>query len=142
MTPFKNNAGFFTFESLITISLVGVFLTPLIVMQTNTLTRVTYSSRSLQRLFFMKQLLNDARHEQSTQQDEPQQFSFTGTQSDPATELVYTLEPIPSDSSLSAIPGLLRERTEATYKLNKQQMSMTLISFLYRPKSEKEEERT
>lgn len=130
MTHFKNNAGFFTFEVLITITLVGLFLTPLIIMQTGTLTRVTNASRSLKQLFFAKQTLYDARREQK---DEPQKHTLATTYTDPDTTVTYTLEPVSSGSSLHNVEGLLREQVLAQDTTNKQNPPNSIVTFVYRP---------
>ena len=139
MTHFKNRSGFFSFEALIAVTIVGFFIIPLIAMQVSMRSRVVNTSRSLERLLFMTHLLHQARHEQK---DEPQQFTLTATESDPTTQLAYTLEPVSPKSSLSTIPGLLQEKINANNPANKKQKTETFISFIYRPKPEEKEQVT
>ena len=138
MTRLKNKLGFLTFESIAAITLIGFFMTPLVIMQTKTVTRIADQSRSLQRLFFMKRFLYQARREQK---DEPQQFTSTATEQDPATQLTYTLDAVSQESSLSSIPGLLQERVDAVATVGTKKPKNSIISFIYRPAPEKEQER-
>ncbi|MCX5925618.1 MAG: hypothetical protein NT124_04980 [Candidatus Dependentiae bacterium] len=137
MMNLKNKAGFLTFEALMAMSIVGFMITPLIVMEISALTQVAKKSRALERLFLMKRFLLIARREQK---DEPQSFTFNGTESDPATDLVYTLNPVPQTSALSSVHGLLHEKVEAIDTTNNKKQTSSIISFIYRPEPEKEQE--
>lgn len=138
MMNLKNKDGFLTFEALMAMTIVGFIITPLIVMEISALTQVAKKTRSLERLFFMKRFLLTSRREQK---DEPQSFTSNGTESDPATDLVYTLNPVPQKSALSSVNGLLQEKIEAIDTTNKKKQTSSIISFIYRPEPEKEQKK-
>lgn len=134
--PVKNKPGFLSFEALIAVTLVGLFIVPLIAMQVSMRSRIIQNSHSFQRLLFMTHLLHQARHEQK---DKPQSFNLTATETDPATHLTYTLSSVSPQSSLQVMPGMLQEKIQATNPNRKTENPETCISFIYRPPQEKEQ---
>lgn len=130
-----SKAGFTTLEVLIAIAIVGFLLAPLLVMQTSALESVARLSSSLDRIFLAKSFLHQARrvtNQQFGQQSgqstgsrasqapsgaassqEDQRFSFSAEELDPVTHLIYERMPVPKNSALAGIPGLMLEKIDA-----------------------------
>lgn len=132
-----SKAGFTTLEVLVAIALIGFLLAPLLVMQTSALESVARLSSSLDRIFLAKSFLHQARrvtNQQSSQQpgaqagqstgnltgpsgaassQEDQRFSFSAEELDPVTHLIYERMPVPKNSALAGIPGLMLEKIDA-----------------------------
>lgn len=156
-----SKAGFTTIEVLIAIAIIGFLLAPLLVMQTSSLETVARFSSSLDRIFLAKSFLHQARrvtNQQSSQQpgqagqntgsqafpnsqagqqsDQDQRFSFSAEELDPVTHLIYERSPVPKNSALAHIPGLMVEKIDAIGAQSRAGMRKPverLVSFMYVP---------
>ena len=129
----NNRSGFLTMESLAALSIIAIFMTTLMVIQTGSLTRVIKAARSLDRFFILQEFYQQA---QRKEENPEEQFSMNSIDELHKLELTYTLKPIAKNSPVSSIPDLLQEeiRVKSSQKNNPAQETIKL--FIYRKKLE------
>ncbi len=126
-------------ESLAALSIIAIFMTTLIVIQTGSLTRVVKAARSLERFFIIQEFYEKA---QRKQESPDEQFSMNPAPTNSINELhklelTYTVKPVPKNSPLSSIPDLLQEeiQVKGTQKNNTIKESIKLFIYKKKPKT-------
>lgn len=146
MIPIKNKPNGFTFtEILIALALVGMLMTPILILQTNVFQTVGYWSYSLQRLFFAEQFLIEQKiaeqkkmlkGPQAQQDNKNGDITKTKTIEFPATKLMYQVLQAPSDSALKKFKDIKLERVIINWQENNKKQEDSIVLCLFKPKQE------
>jgi prepilin-type N-terminal cleavage/methylation domain-containing protein len=122
----KNKYGFSLLETIIAMALIAGMATPLVIMQGTILRRVISDARHMERLFLMRNFLQEARQETPAGAT-----TFEKTTEKSNTQLRYQLMSPQSDSSIHTKKGMYIERVTATWRNFGKETQDTLISMKY-----------
>jgi prepilin-type N-terminal cleavage/methylation domain-containing protein len=132
MVHSKNTNGFTMMESIFAVAIIAVVLTPIFILQGNTLRNVATIANYMQRLFFAADFLQQARQ---TQAPIVRQFMLEKKENNPQTILKYELSST-QNPALKDIPGILQEKVTITWQEDRHRRSDALVSYVYKPKIE------
>ncbi len=126
----KNRPGFSLIEVLITIAMIAIILTPLFILQGSVLQSVAYVSKRIQRIFFAKQFLYEARKQMP---EDAHQYNLEKKIEDPETQLKYELGPVDKKSSLHELKGMHIEKVMMKWQEERRQSSEIIVNLVYKP---------
>lgn len=121
----KHKSGFTLLETLFAMVIIAAVMSPLFFMQADVLRRVAGVSNHMQRMFFMRDFLFNARQQQPKNTT---QFTLEKRVSNPETTLRYELKPVDQKSALSSVQGMYTERVTAMWSDNNQRKDDVLCT--------------
>ncbi|HRN78425.1 MAG TPA: prepilin-type N-terminal cleavage/methylation domain-containing protein [Candidatus Dependentiae bacterium] len=121
----KHKSGFTLLETLFAMVIIAAVMSPLFFMQADVLRRVAGVSNHMQRIFFMRDFLFNARQQQPKNTT---QFTLEKRVSNPETILRYELKPVDKKSALSSVQGMYTERVTAMWSYNNQRKDDVLCT--------------
>ncbi len=129
MMRFKNNAGFSIIEAMMAITIIGMVLAPVFVLETNVFEAVARLAQSFHRIILSKQFMFTAFKEQPVGSKE---FKFERTQENPIATMQYTFAPVNKKSSLAQLNEMYRKQaiTSGADKTSPEGMA---VQFVYQP---------
>jgi len=123
--------GFVLMEVLAAIAVIGVVMTPIIVLQGNMSRRVFSSSQQMQQIVFAQKFLVETQQKIQGMEAEPREYTVEQLAADNNTVLRYKLYPAKA-GSLAEIPGLLIERVDIATK-GRSESILSMVSIVYKP---------
>lgn len=129
----KNINGFSMMESIFAVAIMAIVLTPIFILQGNTLRNVANMAKQMQRLFFAADFVQQARQSQTPV---VRQFTLEKKENNPPTVLKYELGSAEKNPAIKDIPGILQEKVVITWQENRRRRSDTLVGYVYKPKIE------
>src|SRR5439155_24077331 len=108
----KNTDGFTMMESIFAVAIMAMVLTPIFILQGNTLRNVANMAKRIQRLFFMTDFVQQARQAQAPTL---RQFTLEKKENNPPTVLKYELGSAEKNPAFKDIPCVLQEKVTITW---------------------------
>ncbi len=130
MIRFKNSsAGFTLIEAMIAITIMGMVLAPMFLLETNVFNGVARMAEKFERLVFAKQFFYSAQ-----QQELPQATDYRVEKKEerPLSMVRYSLKPIDKQSSLAGVQRLYKQEVVAN-GLEAQSPQAQIVHFIYKP---------
>lgn len=125
----NNKHGFSLIEAMLAVTIIGLVLTPLFVLENSIFGAVGRVAETFHRALFAQNFLYDA------QKDEPigsTSYTVERKEDKPVTMVRYTLASVSKGSSLSSIRRLYTQRAEAR-GVSQASPKATRIQFVFRP---------
>ncbi len=130
MIHFKNSAGFTLIEVLLATMIVAMALTPILILQSRIIEKVTYYSWHVARIFFAKEFLHEM------VQDKTGKMTFTKKITDPDTTLRYERIPSEKANKKLKLPGLFINHIEVSWQEMGTEKKDTFIGLSFIPEPE------
>jgi len=135
MIHFKSRSaqsGFMLTEVLLTIAIVGMVITPVLMLQTNALRGLRRYSSRMRLLFPAKNFLMESvvQTPETKEPEAPKKKEITN----PKATLAYAKRPVEKDSAFKDIPNVHRVRVTARSPRAKE----SIVGFIYQPERKKE----
>lgn len=134
MTAFKNRSGFTLAEVLVAITIIGLVMTSVFVLQGNSFRSIKIWSQRFERvmagILFMTQAGIEKEKDVTSLVDKKL--------ATPATNMRYQMKEMPEESSLSRMKDLYLERVILTWHEGKKKKEETIVMVRYRPEVKKE----
>lgn len=130
MIPFKSEFGFTLVETLITMAIMTLAITPIFLTYNNLMISTSQKSLLIERMLHAHNFYYDA-HKKFIDNEELHQQHL---EKDPATTLIYTATKLPERSSLSKInENLYLEKITLEWKDGNIKKTDTLITYYCKP---------
>jgi hypothetical protein len=129
MMRFKNNAGFSIIEAMMAITIIGMVLAPIFILETNVFTAVGRLAEGFHRIILSKQFMFVAYKQQTP---ESKEFKFEKREENPIAMMRYTFTPIDKQSSLAQLTGMYRKQV-ITSGFEKTSPEGMAVQFVYQP---------
>jgi hypothetical protein len=131
MTNFKNRNGFLLLEALFATVIVGMIMGPLFMIQNNILTHLSAGFQQVERLFVAKRFLIQTITTHKNAQEFEKQLEKKET--DPETNMIFTLEPVPKESALHKVKNLFLAKVQFSWIWASLGKSDTVCTIKYIP---------
>lgn len=125
---FKSKQGFTLIEAMLAITIIGLVLTPMFILENNVFDGVARMAEKFHRLLFAQNFLYIA---QQQEPPESKKYSLERKEDKPLSMLRYTLLPIAKQSALSSMKHLYQQRVDAS-GLEKTSPRATMIQFVFK----------
>ena len=129
MMRFKNNAGFSIIEAMMAITIIGMVLAPVFVLETNVFEAVGRLAQGFHRIVLSQQFMFTAFKEQPAGSKE---FKRERTQENPIATMRYTFAPVNKKSSLATLNEMYRKQV-VTSGVEKTSPEGMAVQFVYQP---------
>lgn len=131
---FKNNAGFSIIEAMMAITIIGMVLAPIFVLETNVFHAVGRLAEGFARIVLSKQFMFGASEEQPVGIKE---FTLDKKEENVQTTTRYTFASVAKKSSLAALNGMYRKQviTSGLDKTSPEGMAVQFVFQSERPQS-------
>jgi prepilin-type N-terminal cleavage/methylation domain-containing protein len=136
MIVFKNHNGFTLVETLAALAIFALVATPIFLLESSAVERVSKSSRRAEMVLEAKKFLYDARIAWQKNGQEPQATEKTVEQK--RLKLRYVPKKVAANSSLKSIYGLYNERILIEWTDAQGKQTDELVSYIVVPPQEKE----
>jgi len=135
MIHFKNHNGFTLIEVILALAITGLVLTPVFIIYTTILQRVTKASKQLNMILYCKELLGQARQKQ---EPDAQEFKLEKPVAEFDATVKYELnKSIDQKSALASLPGLHREVVTIDWTDLGEKQQERLVTFVYKKPEQK-----
>jgi len=122
--------GFSFVEVMIAIGIIGIGLTPALLLQNMVLTRVSRMGSRLHRIFFAKQFIFTAREKRG---EGVAEFYLEEQEPYPKTKLLYRSEPVDGEPMFDGLKGLYSERVVISWQDGAERRKDDLVTFGFEP---------
>ncbi len=131
----KNKSGFTLVEVLLALTIIGLVLSPIFVIQSSVLRSTSKAAQIFTRLLIAKDFLIDQQFEHA---DSDQAVTTERKITVPPTKLVFSSKKVPDNSSLKKIKNIMVESVafEWTDAQGRKQQQK-LVTFSFKPEQEK-----
>lgn len=130
MIRFKNSStGFTLIEAMIAVTIMGMILAPLFLLETNVFNAVVRMGEQFERLLFTKHFLYVAQQQEPIQSTD---YTVEKKEDRPLSMVRYSLKPIAPTSSLAGVKRLYRQEVTAT-GIAATSPRAQLVHFVYKP---------
>ena len=126
---FKNKQGFSLIEAMLAIAIIGLVLTPMLIMENNVFNGVVRMAERFHRALFAQNFLYVGQREEPV---ESRSYTIERKEDKPLTMIRYRLSPIAKKSTLSSIKHLFKQEVEGA-GLERTSPKATLVQFLFKP---------
>lgn len=126
---FKNNEGFSIIEAMIAITIIGMILAPIFILEANVFNSVGRLAEGFHRIVRSKQFMVEAYKEQPA---ESKEFKLERKEENPTHMMRYTFSPVDKKSSLAKMQGIYRQLVIAT-GADATSPEGVAIQFIYKP---------
>ncbi|HZW61490.1 MAG TPA: prepilin-type N-terminal cleavage/methylation domain-containing protein [Candidatus Babeliales bacterium] len=130
----KNRIGFTLIEAIIAVAIMGIVLTPIYILLTNSYQTSIRRSFQLDRSIQAHLFLIDARR---AVPKDTQTFMLEKKTTKPVTILKYELKEPAADSPIKKVSNMLIEQVTMQWQEGNRQFTDTLTTLMYKPKSAK-----
>jgi prepilin-type N-terminal cleavage/methylation domain-containing protein len=135
MIHFKNHNGFTLIETIIALAITALVLTPIFIMQSMIMQRVSRDSLNFDMMIDCKALLHEARQKQ---EPDAQEFTLEKLGTEFGAQVKYELyKGVDQKSSLASLPGLHREVVTVEWTELGQKQQERLVTFVYKKPEQK-----
>jgi hypothetical protein len=110
---FKNRNGFLLLEALFATVIVGMIMGPLFMTQNSILTHLSSGFAQVERLFVAKHFLIQTVI--TCKEMQGSEKSLEKKEINPETNMIFTLEPIPKESSLSKVKNIFLAKVQFSW---------------------------
>lgn len=121
--------GFTLIEAMIAITIMGMVLAPMFLLETNVFNGVVRMGEQFERLLFAKYFLYIAQQQES---QESTDYTLEQKKDRPLSMVRYTLKPIAQQSSLSPIKRLFKQEVIASGMVRGSPQA-NFVCFIYKP---------
>ncbi len=126
---FKNKPGFSLIEAMFAITIIGLVLTPMFILENNVFNGIARMAETFHRLLFAQNFLYSAQRQEPP---ESTKYSLERKEDKPLSMARYTLAPIAKQSSLGSMKHLYQQRVEVS-GLEKSSPKATMIQCIFKP---------
>lgn len=131
----KNHNGFTLLETLAALAIFALVATPLFILESSLIERVSTSTRTTEALIAAKNFLYEARIEWQKKGQEPQPLEKNDAQKN--RNFRYSAQKVAQTSALKSIYGLYHERVVVDWKDTRGKQTEELVAFIVVPQQEK-----
>src|SRR3990167_2362700 len=129
MMHFKNKKGFSLIEAMIAITIIGMVLAPIFILEANVFNAVARVAEGFHRIVRSKHFMVGAYKEQPA---ESKEFKLERKEENPTSIMRYTFSPVDKKSSLAKLNGMYRQLAITTGADAKSPEGVA-IQFIYKP---------
>lgn len=131
MIRFKNNTthGFTLIEAMIAVTIMGMILAPLFLLETNVFNAVVRMGEQFERFLFAKHFFYTAQQQEPLQSTD---YTVEKKENRPLTMVRYSLKPIAPTSSLASVKRLYKQEMSAM-GLEPASPRAQFVHFIYKP---------
>lgn len=126
---FKNNEGFSIIEAMMAITIIGMVLAPIFILETNVFNAVGRLAEGFHRIISSKQFMVVAYAEQKP---ESKEFKLERKEENPMALMKYSFAPVDQKSSLAKLNGMYRKEVVTTGG-DKTSPEGVAVQFVYKP---------
>jgi len=134
MIHFKNHSAFTLIETMFSIAITAIVLTPLFILQGTVLQQISRASLKIERVFLAQQFMHEAKRAMPL---DTREFTLEKKIDNPTTLLKYEIRPISPQSSLAQINNLYIEYVTISWKDGTEQKQNKIVNFVYKSKYKK-----
>lgn len=130
MIVFKNESGFTLIEVLLTLSIVGLVLTPILMLQSMLVRNTNKRTQMIDRMYAAKKFLIDSEVALAPDANES---SADKKIANPPTTLRFELKNVSSNSSLKKFKSIKQASVTSTWTEPGAKRQERIVTFLFRP---------
>ena len=130
MIHFKNN-GFTLIEALISLTVMGVVLTPIFMAQSSIFQMVIRRTQAIDRIIYAQSFIIEVRR---AIPKDAQQFVQEKKINKPATQLKYEIKQVSTESAFKDVPNLYKEQVTIDWQQGRNKQSDMLVQYIFMPK--------